>query len=89
MTSRRQFLKQGVASFSAVNFPFIANAANKRPTLRVLGTHVTLQEDIRLAAERALGFNIKFYPGGSAEVLLQASIEPESFDIYEQWSNSI
>jgi putative spermidine/putrescine transport system substrate-binding protein len=89
MTSRRQFLKQGAASLAAVNFPFIANAANKRPILRVLGTHVTLQEDIRLAAERALGFNIKFYPGGSAEVLLQASIEPESFDIYEQWSNSM
>ncbi len=89
MTSRRQFLKQGAASLAAVNFPFIANSANKRPTLRVLGTHVTLQEDIRLAAERALGFNIKFYPGGSAEVLLQASIDPESFDIYEQWSNSM
>lgn len=58
-------------------------------TLRVLGTHVTLQEAIRRKAEEDLGINIEFYPGGSAEVLHVASTRPESFDIYEQWSNSI
>lgn len=33
--------------------------------------------------------DIEFYPGGSAEVFLKASTEPESFDLYEQWSNSM
>ncbi|MFK7758437.1 MAG: PotD/PotF family extracellular solute-binding protein [Phycisphaerales bacterium] len=58
-------------------------------TLRVLGTHVTLQEIIRKNAERDLGFKIEFIPGGSAAVLQQASTRPKSFHVYEQWSNSI
>ena len=57
--------------------------------LRVLGTHVTLQEPLRRQAEADLGFRISFSPGGSAAVLHQASTRPESFDLYEQWSNSI
>ena len=61
----------------------------KRRKLRVLGTHVTLQEDIRKRAEADLGIEVSFQPGGSAEVLHQASTKPESFDLYEQWSNSI
>lgn len=61
----------------------------KIPTLRVLGTHVTLQEKIRLRAEAELGIKIQFTPGGSAEVLQKAAALPDSFDIYEQWSNSI
>ena len=70
-------------------FPAILRARDRRPTLRVLGTHVTLQEPIRRRAERELGFNIEFRPGGSAEVLQKAATAPESFDVYEQWSNSI
>ena len=89
MTSRRQVLKAGLAAASALSFPYIAKAYNRQPTLRVLGTHVTLQETIRIEAERALGINIEFYPGGSAEVLLQAATNPASFDLYEQWSNSL
>ncbi len=58
-------------------------------TLRVLGTHVTLQEPLRIQAEKDLGVKIHFQPGGSASVLHQASTRPESFDLYEQWSNSI
>lgn len=61
----------------------------KERRLRVLGTHVTLQEPLRLQAESDLGFAIEFSPGGSASVLHQASTQPESFDLYEQWSNSI
>ena len=61
----------------------------KKRRLRVLGTHVTLQEPLRLQAESDLGFAIEFSPGGSASVLHQASTRPESFDLYEQWSNSI
>ncbi len=57
--------------------------------LRVLGTHVTLQETIRRQAEKDLGFAIEFEPGGSAGVLQKASTRPDSFDLYEQWANSI
>lgn len=64
-------------------------AVNRKPTLRVVGTHVTLQEPIRQRAEQDLGINIEFHPGGSAEVLLKAATDPEAFDLYEQWSNSI
>ncbi|HSG62092.1 MAG TPA: extracellular solute-binding protein [Pseudomonadales bacterium] len=89
MTSRRQVLKAGAAAIGSLSFPYIATAYNRRPTLRVLGTHVTLQETLRLEAERALDINLEFYPGGSAEVLLKAATNPNSFDIYEQWSNSL
>lgn len=89
MASRRQVLKAGAAAIGAMSFPYIAKAYNRLPTLRVLGTHVTLQETLRLEAERALDINLEFYPGGSAEVLLKAATNPSSFDIYEQWSNSL
>ena len=57
--------------------------------VRVMGTHVTLQEELRQRAEKDLGIRLVFNPGGSAEVLHNASTRPESFDLYEQWSNSI
>lgn len=60
-----------------------------RHTVRVLGTHVTLQEPLRKQAQEDLGIKLEFQPGGSASVLHQASTRPESFDLYEQWSNSI
>ncbi|MEO5366509.1 MAG: extracellular solute-binding protein [Magnetococcus sp. WYHC-3] len=63
--------------------------ATERPVLRVLGTHVTLREAIRRKAEADLGFRIQFEPGGDARIQQKASSRPESFDIYEQWSNSI
>jgi len=91
--SRREFLKKsaGISAVAAssLTFPAILHARNKYPTIKVLGTHVTLQEQIRLKAQKDLGINIEFYPGGSAEVMLKASLDPSSFDIYEQWSNSI
>lgn len=61
----------------------------KPHVLRVLGTHVTLQEPLRKRAEQDLGIELQFQPGGSAAVLHQASSRPESFDLYEQWSNSL
>lgn len=90
---RRDFLaKSGyiaATGISTFGFPSIIKAVNRQPTIRVVGTHVTLQETIRKKAEQDLGINIEFYPGGSAEVLLKASTDPASFDLYEQWSNSI
>lgn len=90
---RRKFLKtcgsMVVGAAATFAFPAIITARDSRPTIRVVGTHVTLQEAIRQKAEQDLGINIEFYPGGSAEVLLKASTDPSSFDLYEQWSNSI
>lgn len=92
MLTRRELLVRGAAAAGAVALGRPALATMRRrtmPTLRVLGTHVTLQEQIRVAAEQDLGIRIEFAPGGSASVLQQASTRPESFDVYEQWSNSI
>jgi putative spermidine/putrescine transport system substrate-binding protein len=77
------------AGTAALCAPAVIAARDARPTLRVVGTHVTLQEPLRQRAARELGINLEFQPGGSAEVLLRASTHPDRFDIYEQWSNSI
>lgn len=88
---RRKFIQKTVSA--AASAAVLAHApmvfARKKYHLRVLGTHVTLQEELRQQAQKDLGIDISFYPGGSAEVLHRASTQPESFDLYEQWSNSI
>jgi len=89
--TRRQFIKSTSALIAGtaltIKAPFVH--AKKRPTLRVLGTHVTLQEELRIRAQKELDIDIVFEPGGSAEVLQKASSNPESFDLYEQWSDSM
>lgn len=86
---RRDFIKKSATATTAIlGFPAILSAKNKYPTIKVLGTHVTLQEQIRLRAQKELKINIEFFPGGSAEVLTKAIADPSSFDLYEQWSNS-
>lgn len=90
--TRRKIIKQGISSAAVASLStfYAPNIWTKEPiTLRVLGTHVTLREPIRQRAEKELGFRIHFEPGGSARVLQKASTRPQSFDIYEQWSNSI
>jgi putative spermidine/putrescine transport system substrate-binding protein len=88
--NRRTFLKQSGAALAAAAFPRLARAKSKsKPTIKVVGTHVTLLEPIRQRAEQDLGINIEFHPGGDAEVLLEAATDPNAFDLYEQWSNSI
>ncbi|NDY96169.1 ABC transporter substrate-binding protein [Wenzhouxiangella limi] len=85
----RRDLLGGIAAIGAgALFPSIIRARDRKVTLRVLGTHVTLQEPIRRQAEQDLGIDIEFEPGGSAQVLLRATTNPESFDLYEQWSDS-
>ena len=90
MIDRRSFLKNtglilGAGLFPKAPYGFV----KKKYSLRVLGTHVTLQEEIRKQAQKDLGISVSFQPGGSAAVLHQASTTPESFDLYEQWSNSL
>jgi len=95
LTRREMLIRSAAASASVIASSSFARSVNRSKavrrgfTLRVLGTHVTLQEQIRLEAEHDLGFNIEFVPGGSASVLQQASTRPDSFHVYEQWSNSI
>ncbi|MDP5041474.1 MAG: signal peptide prediction, partial [Paraglaciecola sp.] len=63
--------------------------ARQKTRLRILGTHVTLQEQLRQQAMQDIGIDLVFEPRGSAAVLQKASVSPSSFDLYEQWSNSI
>ncbi|MBU2970896.1 extracellular solute-binding protein [Pseudoalteromonas sp. C2R02] len=63
--------------------------AKKKYKLRILGTHVTLQEELRLKAMEDLGIELSFEAKGSAAVLQKASFNPSAFDLYEQWSDSI
>ena len=88
---RRTVLK-GLAAGAATSIglakaPYVF--ARTKPVLRILGTHVTLQEDLRQQAMKDLGFEIQYQAKGSAAVLQKASMLPSSFDLYEQWSNSI
>lgn len=84
---RRALLKGGVLCLAAGCVPFAIG--KPKPTVRVMGTHVTLQEILRQRAMEDLGINLLFEPNGSAAVLQKASMNPGSFDLYEQWSNSI
>ena len=88
---RRDFIKKSgvLAGLSVLSSkaPFVF--ARTTPTLRVMGTHVTLQEEIRQQAMADLGINIVFEPGGEAELIQKATTQPGSFDIYEQWTDSI
>lgn len=89
--SRRQFLKN-VAKATAVGASIVKAPyvfSKTRQTLRVLGTHVTLQEALRQKAMQDLGIHLEFEPKGSAAVLQKAASNPDSFDVYEQWSDSI
>lgn len=87
MTSRRHFLRAAAVGALATRAPYVF--AREPVTLRVMGTHVTLREEIRQRAMADLGLDIRFEPGGDSYVLQKASMHPESFDLYEQWSNSL
>lgn len=90
-TTRRKFLsdsaKVASATLAVAKAPYVFS--KQTPTVRVLGTHVTLQEELRKQAMKDLGINLVFSPAGSAAVLQKASSNPSSFDLYEQWSDSI
>lgn len=58
-------------------------------TLRVLGTSVTLLEQLRLRAERDLGIKIEYLLHSVADAQRIAVMEPESYDLYDQWFHNI
>jgi putative spermidine/putrescine transport system substrate-binding protein len=79
--------KAAVSGCIAAKAPYVF--ARNKTRIRVLGTHVTLQEELRQKAMEDLGIELAFEAKGSAAVLQKASMSPGSFDLYEQWSNSI
>ena len=79
--------KGALATAAVAKAPYVF--AKNKTIIRVLGTHVTLQEELRQQAMQDLGIELIFEARGSASVLQKASMAPESFDLYEQWSNSI
>jgi putative spermidine/putrescine transport system substrate-binding protein len=85
--SIKTIAKTSITLGCAAKAPFVF--ARNKTKLRILGTHVTLQEELRQRAMNDLGIELSFEPKGSAAVLQKASISPQSFDLYEQWSNSI
>ncbi|MBT80560.1 MAG: signal peptide prediction [Alteromonadaceae bacterium] len=88
LLTRRRVLKGSLAGWlTAGMVPFAIG--KEKPLVRVLGTHVTLQEPLRQQAMEDLGIRLQFAPGGSATVLQKATMNPQGFDLYEQWSNSI
>ena len=92
VSSERRKLMKGLAATGIAlgTAPFSTfSIGQSTPTLRILGTHVTLQEELRQKAMEDLGIKLVFEAKGSAAVLQKASMDPSSFDLYEQWSNSI
>ena len=89
--TRRKVIKNlalaGVGAGLISKAPYVF--AKQKTKLRILGTHVTLQEELRQQAMQDLDIELVFEPKGSAAVLQKAAMAPGSFDLYEQWSNSI
>ncbi|MCF2948375.1 extracellular solute-binding protein [Paraglaciecola aquimarina] len=90
-TNRRTAMKtiaQAVVGTTAIiHAPYVF--AKKRVKLKVLGTHVTLQQELKQQAMEDLGIDLIYEAKGSAAVLQKATVNPQAFDLYEQWSNSI
>lgn len=88
---RREFIEGSLKGMSGIlaysKAPYIFSKTQTK--LRVLGTHVTLQEELKKRAMKDLGIDLIFETKGSAAVLQKAAASPESFDLYEQWSGSI
>ena len=59
--NRRKFLTASATAAATISGPAVAFAQIKRKfRVRVLGTHVTLQEPLRIRAEKELGIEPKF-----------------------------
>lgn len=58
-------------------------------TLRVLGTSVTLLEPVQDLARKDLDFNINFDVQGGVKVQQKGILNPDSYDIYDQWFHSV
>lgn len=66
-----------------------AAVATSNITLRVLGTSVTLLELLRERAEQDLGIKIDYLLRSVEDAQRIAVMEPESYDLYDQWFHNI
>jgi putative spermidine/putrescine transport system substrate-binding protein len=57
--------------------------------LRVIGTSVTLHESVQNLATRDLGFEISFEVLDGLACQQRGVMQPESFDVYDQWFHSV
>ncbi|MGH6810606.1 MAG: signal peptide prediction, partial [Ensifer adhaerens] len=55
-----------------------------RPRLRVLGTAISLLEELRVRAEADLGIDVVFDNNDFLTTQHKAAQEPDSYDIYDQ-----
>lgn len=75
--SGREFRARGRLAAPALN-------THGAATLRVLGTEITLLEQLRRAAELDLGIRIVFENHDFPNAQRKAAREPDSFDVYDQ-----
>lgn len=66
----------------AVAAPAVHTAG--RPKLRVLGTAISLLEELRLGAEKDLGIEVEFDNNDFLTTQYKAAREPDTYDIYDQ-----
>lgn len=59
------------------------------PALRVIGTSSTLTEELCRAAQDALPFQIKFDILDGPACMRRGVLEPDSYDVYDQWFYSL
>ncbi len=57
--------------------------------LRVLGTSVTLLDEVQELAREDLGFPIEFEVQSGVEVLQKGILRPDTYDVYDQWYHGI
>jgi len=60
-----------------------------KPVLRVLGTGVTLIEQIRQRAEEDLGIGLQFEVLDGVAAQAKGVMQPGSYDVYDQWFHSV
>src|SRR5687768_649014 len=56
----------------------------ERPVLRVLGTEITLLDELRLRAEAELGIRLEFEILDFLSAQRKAATEPHTYDVYDQ-----
>jgi putative spermidine/putrescine transport system substrate-binding protein len=64
--------------------PMLRAQTRGRPTLRILGTEITLLEELRQRAEDELGINLEFESLDFLSAQRKAATEPHTYDIYDQ-----
>jgi putative spermidine/putrescine transport system substrate-binding protein len=61
-----------------------AKRSGARPILRILGTEITLLEELRLRAGEELGIDVEFETLDFLSAQRKAATEPHTYDIYDQ-----